>query len=69
MAVDWVFHLNGLGTLLINEINGIGSGDGPRYLDAYAIETLLTVAATLVIVSGVLAELSVTWFDPRARVR
>ena len=69
MAVDWVFHMNGLGTLLVTEVNGIGSGDGPRYLDAYAVETLLTVAAALVVVSGVLAECAVAWLDPRARVR
>ena len=52
MAVDWVFRLNGLGTLLVIEINGVGAGDGPRYLDAYAVETLLTVAAALVVVSA-----------------
>ena len=69
MAVDWVFHLNGLGTLLVTEIGGVGSGDGPRYLDAYAIQTLLTLAATLVIASSILAELAVVWLDPRARVR
>jgi peptide/nickel transport system permease protein len=69
MAVDWVFHLNGLGTLLVTEIAGVGSGDGPRYLDAYAIQTLLTLSATLVLASSVLAELAVVWLDPRARVR
>jgi peptide/nickel transport system permease protein len=69
MAVDWVFHLNGLGTLLLTEVAGIGGGDGPRYLDAYAIQTLLSLAAALVIASSVLAELAVVWLDPRARVR
>jgi peptide/nickel transport system permease protein len=69
MAVDWVFHLNGLGTLFISEIGGVGSGDGPRYLDAYAVESLLTVAAALVVTSGVLAECAVAWLDPRARVQ
>jgi peptide/nickel transport system permease protein len=69
MAVDWVFHLNGFGTLLITEIGGAGSGDGPRYLDAYAIETLLAFAAAFVFLSSVLAEVAVVWLDPRARVR
>ena len=67
MAVDWVYHLNGLGSLLISEINGIGSGDSPRYLDPYAIETLLTGAAVLVVFSSVVAELVVAWLDPRSR--
>ena len=69
MAVDWVFHLNGLGSLLVTEIAGVGASDGPRYLDAYAIQTLLTLAATLVVASSVFAELAVAWLDPRARVR
>jgi peptide/nickel transport system permease protein len=67
MAVDWVYKLNGLGSLLISEIAGVGSGDGPRYLDPYAIETLLTGAAVLVVVSSVAAELVIAWLDPRAR--
>jgi len=69
MAIDWVFRLNGLGMLLISEINGVGGGDGPRYLDAYSVETLLTIAATFVIGASVLAELAVGWLDPRARVQ
>jgi len=67
MAVDYIFHLDGLGSLLISEIAGVGSGDSPRYLDAYAIESLLTAAAFLVVVSSVLAELAVSWLDPRTR--
>ena len=47
----------------------MGASDGPRYLDAYAIQTLLTLAATLVVASSVFAELAVAWLDPRARVR
>src|SRR5205814_8424370 len=33
MAVDWVFRLNGVGTLFIAEVAGVGSGDAPRYLN------------------------------------
>jgi len=71
MAVDWVFHLNGLGTLFILQLNGIGStsGDGPAFLDAYSIENLLAFAALFVLFSSFVAELAVGWFDPRARVR
>jgi len=69
MAIDWVFSLNGLGMLLINDIAGIGGGDGPRFLNPYAIETLLAAAALLVIASSLVAELAVAWLEPRARLR
>ncbi|HWX09363.1 MAG TPA: ABC transporter permease [Gaiellaceae bacterium] len=69
MAVDAIFNLNGLGALLLTEIGGIGGGDGPRYLNPYAIETLLMAAAALVIASSVVAEISVASLDPRARLR
>ena len=70
MAVDWVFGLGGLGSLLLAQLNGIGGGgDGPAYLDAYSIENLLAFAALFVLASSFLAELAVGWLDPRARVR
>ena len=69
MAIDWVFSLHGLGMLLLNEIAGIGGGDGPRFLNPYAIETLLSAAAMLVIASSLVAEVTVAWLDPRARLR
>lgn len=68
LAIDWVFNLNGLGMLLINEIAGIGGGDGPRFLNPYAIETLLSAAALLVIVSSLIAEVAVAALDPRSRL-
>jgi len=67
MAVDWVFRLNGLGTLFIAEVAGVGSGDSPRYLNPYAIESLLAAAALLVVGSSVLAEAVVLRLDPRTR--
>jgi ABC-type dipeptide/oligopeptide/nickel transport system permease component len=67
MAVDWVFQLNGLGSLLLMQVGGIGSGDAPRYLNPYAIETLLATASGLVVVTSLLAEVAVAWLDPRAR--
>jgi peptide/nickel transport system permease protein len=67
MAIDWVFRLNGLGTLFIAEVAGVGSGDSPRYLNPYAIESLLATAAVLVVGSSVLAELVVLRLDPRTR--
>lgn len=68
MAVDAVFHLNGMGSLLIAEINGIGGGDGPRFLNPYAIETLLAAAAALVVVASVASEIATAAFDPRSRL-
>ena len=69
LAIDWVFSLNGLGMLLINEIAGIGGGDGPRFLNPYAVETLLSAAALLVLASSLIGELAVAGLDPRARLR
>jgi peptide/nickel transport system permease protein len=67
MTVDWIFGLNGMGSLLLTEIGGVGGGDGPRFLNPYAIETLLTAAAMLVLLASVVAELAVASLDPRAR--
>jgi peptide/nickel transport system permease protein len=69
LAIDWVFRMQGLGMLFLTQVAGVGSGDGPRYLDAYAIQALLTLTAVLVVVSSLLAELAVAWLDPRVRVQ
>jgi peptide/nickel transport system permease protein len=60
LAVDWVFHMNGLGTLFIAEI-------ATSALDPYAVQLLLMTAAVLTVVSSLLAELAVPLLDPRAR--
>lgn len=67
MAIDWVFQLDGVGTVFISQIAGIGYGDSPRYLNAYAIQVMLTSAAALVVVASLVAELTVRWLDPRVR--
>ena len=70
MAVDWVFRLSGFGMLFILQINGIGGGgDGPAFLNPYAVENLLAFAALFVLGSALLAEVVVGWLDPRARLR
>lgn len=69
MAVDWVFQLNGLGTLFITEVSGFGAGDSARSLNPYAIEALLTLAALFVVASSFVAEVGVAAFDPRGRLR
>jgi peptide/nickel transport system permease protein len=69
LAVDFVFRMNGLGLLFLGEIGGLGSqsGDGPKFLDPYAVQALLTLIAVLVAAASLLAELAVLWLDPRAR--
>jgi peptide/nickel transport system permease protein len=69
LAVDFVFRMNGLGLLFLSEIGGLGSqsGDGPKFLDPYAVQALLTVIAVMVAAASLLAELAVLWLDPRAR--
>lgn len=69
MAVDAIFNLGGLGSLLLTEIAGIGAGDGPRFLNAYAIESLLAVTAAMVIAASMLAEIAVAALDPRVKLR
>lgn len=69
LAVDFVFKTNGLGLLFLSEIGALGgqSGDGPKFLDPYAVQGLLTVIAVLVAAASILAEIAVLALDPRAR--
>ncbi len=60
LAVDWVFRMGGIGMLFINEVTA-------SYVDPYAVQLLLLVAATFVVTSSLLAELGVIWLDPRTR--
>ncbi len=63
MAVDWIFQLNGLGTVFISEfpISDFGS------IDTYSIEPVLLLTAVFVIVSSIAADLAIFWLDPRVR--
>lgn len=69
LAVDWVFRLNGLGLLFLGSIGGLGSqsGDGPKFLDPYGVQSLLTVTALLVALASIAAEFAVILLDPRSR--
>lgn len=62
LAVDWVFQLNGIGSLFFREIN-----PNAPVLDSYAAEILLLVSGLLLLVTSLLSELAVIWLDPRAR--
>jgi peptide/nickel transport system permease protein len=62
MAVDYIFQLNGLGTVFISEFpTDFGS------IDTYSIEPVLLLTAILVIVSSIVADLTIFWLDPRVR--
>lgn len=62
MAVDYVFQLNGLGTVFVSEFpTDFG------FVDTYSIEPVLLLTAMLVILSSIVADLAVFWLDPRVR--
>jgi peptide/nickel transport system permease protein len=62
LAVDWVFQLHGVGTLFVHEVTA-------PFVDAFAVQLLLLVTATFVVLSSLLSELGVMWLDPRTRPR
>jgi ABC-type dipeptide/oligopeptide/nickel transport system permease component len=63
LAVDVVFRLNGLGTLLISlfPINSYSP------IDVYAVQLLLLITGGFVLLSGALADTVVAALDPRLR--
>jgi ABC-type dipeptide/oligopeptide/nickel transport system permease component len=63
LAVDVVFRLNGLGTLLISlfPINNAAA------IDVYAVQLLLLITGGFVLLSGALADTVVAALDPRLR--
>ena len=62
MAVDWIFGLNGIGSLFIQMIASTS-------IDPNAVQLVLLLTAALVLVSSLLAELAVGRLDPRVRLR
>lgn len=67
LAVDWIFQLNGIGSLFIREL-GINNISGSSiFIDVYAVEALLLVTALVLLASSFLSELAVFVLDPRAR--
>jgi peptide/nickel transport system permease protein len=67
LAIDWIFQLNGLGTLFIREftINDLEGAGTP--VDVYAIEALLLVTALLLLGTSLIGEAAVATLDPRTR--
>jgi len=64
MAVDWIFELNGLGTVLVSEFP-ISS---PSPTDTYSVQLVLLLTGGLVLLTSYLSEFAVGWLDPRMRV-
>jgi ABC-type dipeptide/oligopeptide/nickel transport system permease component len=63
MAVDWIFELNGLGTVLVNEF----PIDNPSPVQTYSVQLVLLITGCLVIVSSLLGDLALRVLDPRTR--
>lgn len=69
LAVDWIFQLNGLGSLFIREvgINNLSGAGG--LIDVYAVQALLLLTALVLLVSSFLSEVAVLVLDPRTRAQ
>jgi ABC-type dipeptide/oligopeptide/nickel transport system permease component len=61
LAVDWVFHLNGVGTVFVREF----PIDSFSPTDTYSVQLVLLLSGALVLVSSVLSEIAVIMLDPR----
>jgi peptide/nickel transport system permease protein len=64
LAVDYVFRLDGVGTLFLYEISAFSERDSVHF---YSVSLLLMLTAALVVLASISAEAAVTWLDPRAR--
>jgi peptide/nickel transport system permease protein len=63
LAVDWVFHLEGLGTVFIREFPTQGFAP----IDTYSVQLVLLLAGGLVVLSSLVSEIAVSLLDPRVR--
>jgi peptide/nickel transport system permease protein len=64
LAIDWIFQLNGVGSLFIRELGINNLSGGFLSLDVYAMEALLLATAALLLASSLLSELAVVVLDP-----
>lgn len=65
LAVDWVFGLNGLGTVLVSDFPG--PLEQAPFTNAYSVQIIVMIAGAIVLVGSFVAELAVAWLDPRMR--
>jgi peptide/nickel transport system permease protein len=61
MAIDWIFELNGLGTVLVNEF----PANSGAPINTYSLQLVLLITGALVIASSFLSELAIGTLDPR----
>jgi peptide/nickel transport system permease protein len=64
LAVDYVFRLDGVGTLFLYEISAFGEFGIVHF---YSVTFLLTLTAAFVLIASFIAEAAIAWLDPRAR--
>lgn len=64
LAIDWLFQVHGVGWLFISQFP---QQDSFAPLDVYALQLLVLVIATTVIVGSLLGEVAVLIIDPRHR--
>ena len=65
LAVDWVYGLNGLGTVLVSDFPG--PLQQAPFTNTYSVQIVIMIAGAIVLVASFLAELVVAWLDPRVR--
>jgi peptide/nickel transport system permease protein len=65
LAVDWIFALNGLGTVLISDFPG--PEDQSPFMGTYSVQIVVLIAGAIVLAASFFAELAVAWLDPRMR--
>lgn len=65
LAVDWVFALNGLGTVLVSAFPG--PADQSPFTNTYPVEIVVLIAGAIVLFASFLAEVAIAWLDPRMR--
>jgi peptide/nickel transport system permease protein len=63
LAVDAVFQLNGMGTLLVTEF----PIDSYHPIDVYSVNLLLLITGAVVLLSTALADTATAFLDPRRR--
>lgn len=64
LAVDFVFRLDGVGTLFLNEISAFSEYGAVHF---YSVSLLLTLSAAIVLLCSFAAEAVVAMLDPRTR--
>jgi len=65
LAVDYIFQLGGLGTVLIALLEL--DIDGVPQVDVYALQLALLLGAAVILTASILSEVVLALLDPRTR--